>query len=164
MMAAYQNKLDNRLSQPKMNSPARIQHNGSRTSLRSMNRSMESGKAVSTHAKFDKSIFSRKRETEANACKATSNSMVELSNQVISSIQKPANMRNSLNQTQTMKNRQIRKEISSPVCSNFIGRENSLVSIENANKEMFPSQEKIKNRLSTIVAQSPSREYQRTKN
>ena len=43
---------------------------------------MESGKAVSTHAKFDKSIFSRKRdnETDANAWKATSNSMLELSN------------------------------------------------------------------------------------
>ena len=82
MMASYQNKLDNRLSQPKMNSPVRIPHDGSRTSLRSMNRSMESGKAISTNAKFDKSIFSRKRdnETDANAWKATSNSMLELSN------------------------------------------------------------------------------------
>ena len=82
MMATYQNKLDNRLSQPKINSPVRIPQNGPRNSLRSMNRSMESGKAVLDHAKFDRSIFPKKRDTEidANAWKASCNSMVALSN------------------------------------------------------------------------------------
>jgi hypothetical protein len=38
MMTRYQNKLDNRLSQPKLNSPARNKHN---TSMSQMGRSIE---------------------------------------------------------------------------------------------------------------------------
>ena len=45
MMARYQNRLDNRLAQPKMNSPVRIHQNGSQTSLGSLNRSIEAIKS-----------------------------------------------------------------------------------------------------------------------
>lgn len=38
-MASYQDKLDARLAQPKMNSPIRLNKNGSQTSLRSLNHS-----------------------------------------------------------------------------------------------------------------------------
>ena len=113
-MARYQNRLDNRLAQPKMNSPVRINQNGSQTSLGSLNRSIEAIKSpkesnvelrMMTQTKKRTDTIEKSPDREGINLRnqiANCSSMIDLSNNVASQIQKPVrNMRNSIHATQS---------------------------------------------------------------
>mmetsp|Transcript_12157 Transcript_12157/g.16497 ORF Transcript_12157/g.16497 Transcript_12157/m.16497 type:complete len:94 (+) Transcript_12157:1070-1351(+) len=92
-MARYQNKLDSRLAQPKMNSPVRVHQNGSQTSLRSLNRSIDASKTPKDTT-GELRMFTQHKNSNAGSIErssegvnlknhiANSSSMVDLSNQV----------------------------------------------------------------------------------
>lgn len=113
MMARYQNRLDNRLARPKMNSPVRINKNGSQTSLGSLNRSIETIKSpkesnvelrMMTQPKKRTDTIEKSADREGIILRnqiANCSSMIDLSNNVASQIQKPVRNRNSIHATQS---------------------------------------------------------------